>query len=105
MDSQRVVEQSLLDDGQFAVVTLDELVDTSSTHVHEMSLQEFGQCDCSEVLGIIDIWIVSCELQHPLVEQLVVLVTGVLKGIGYDQRACRLNRGPGFWALPLHLAG
>ena len=78
------MEQSLLDDGQLAVLTPDELVRASTTQVHEVSVQEFGQCDCKEVLGI-DTWIVSCELQHSLVEQLVVLVTGGLKGIGCDQ--------------------
>ena len=79
MDSQRVVKQSLLDDGQLAVVTLDDVVSAGGSHVYVVSLQDLGQRYCPEVLTY-DIRVVSCELQHHPVVPLVVLVARGLKG-------------------------
>ena len=79
MDSQRVLEQSLLDDGQFAVVTLGDVVSAGRNRVYVVSVQDFGQRYCPEVLSY-DIRVVSCELQHHPVVPLVVLVAGGLKG-------------------------
>ena len=45
VDSQRVLEQSLLDNGQLAVVTLGEVVSAGTNQVYVVSFQDFGQRD------------------------------------------------------------
>ena len=45
VDSQRVLEQSLLDDGQLAVVTLGGVVSAGRNRVYVVSFQDFGQRD------------------------------------------------------------